>query len=259
MTCLNPTIIVDILFNKIANVTIHSSSIAYIQNLLQPYVMELEIIDTTHEILTWISENLSTKISNDITSEITKYLNIDNSVVIDLVVKRLILEILRYIKVVNDNIILPWDIKKSIIDNPELLNLLNNSDKTTPYSALSIPVEIVIGPQHYTYELNEELTYGLFLSSMIKEKDEISKCKFLIKIFGVVIDVNNMSGVNRFHNRNNMFRYSVIISDVNYNFDTPEFMRGFITGMQWMGINHRKFWTDLLDKSGNGKEIPITF
>jgi hypothetical protein len=40
--------------------------------------------------------------------------------------------------------------------------------------------------------------------------------------------------------------FSVKIGENQYIFDTPNFMQGFITGAMWTGVDHHKYWGNLI-------------
>ncbi|CAH6420037.1 Hypothetical protein HVR_LOCUS1076 [uncultured virus] len=152
---------------------------------------------------------------------------------------------------VNDMIILPWDIQGATGCDEELARMFGT--KCEPKTILTLPVDVVVGPQHYSHKLTEELTCGILLFGAAVG----DRRNFNISMFGTPFSPDYMLQQNRFSTGSET--YTVDVGGRNYTFNSVAFMQGISTGAQWMGIDHHTIWSNLLDHSQSEDGVPISF
>lgn len=232
-------------------INLHESTITYIQNLLTPFVNGLE---TTTNINDYIQQNFRNYFYAIIFNLGT---NPPKEEIIRIIIETMISQIIKgsTYDLSFEYMLFPWDLfrlTKNDYDLAKILHITGNVDTST--------LPVTINPTNiteHTYNLTFEFVVGLSLFS------NVLNTNFNIKIFDKSFQSDYIiNDENRFLNYI-LSEYSVIVNDKQYRFNTTDFMRGFSTGALWLGLDHHKYWNDLVmytyKKNGNQKIIPIDF
>ena len=257
---------------------IHPTSVAYIRSLLTPYAEAIENA-TAEEIMLWVPLAIPGKEGVDILKEFRERLDemammdgVDEADIAKGAIMRSLIKKLLGPHVADggpDYTILPWDIQFTIACYPDLCTMFGIKDDDH-----QLPVTVAIGPNKFAHMLTQEFTVGLLLFS----DPTIGNRDFNITLFGekftsdyiVPLPLNETAekevpfiyrgdkDVSRFALiEDNSDIYSVTMNNKSYKFHTPDFMHGFSTGALWSGVDHHKYWNnliehvDLFDENGN--------
>jgi len=237
----------------------HDSTIAYIQELLRPFVEAMEHATTSNQILDWLPMAFGNLVGGwlieVVEEEVRNITNINNvkSSVVNTLIETLVEMSSRNARSFNDYTVFPWDIIDGLTygsdTNKELGRILGIVGIRT------MPVTITVGLQDFTHDLTLEFVAGLLVFSLS------SNHEFNIRLLGYPVSQNWMlAGNNRFTDiRNkNLFTpafpgsytvpatYTVEVNNTIYAFTSTDFMRGFSTGAQWLGVNHHDYWKNLM-------------
>lgn len=249
-------------------ISLHPTSISYIQALITPYAQVLDTATTVDSIINWVPQALERLVyANSVINAIDElsrlksglregpeFLETAKRTVIDDLIRRMIRavnnDILFY---KGDNVILPWDIKESMFFDDTLAQKFGITKGDD-----NLPVDVTIENNVYTHQFNEELTMGLLLYSLVAQKP------IRIQIFGIPFSYDyylNPDG-NRYtklcHNARRS-EFSVIIGGITYCFITAHFMQGFATGAGWFGDDHRLYWSELISYEAGPSGIRVNF
>ena len=257
----------------------HPSTLTYIATLLTPYADSINMA-TVPQVLDWIPRAFPGELAKHALSEATKAdtkkkqeLKIDtdteevSKAVRTAVIEYIIAEITELSGNVAadhvDSTVLPWDAQTAIGYDTELSKMfgITATDK-------QLPVTITIDGQLFTHMLTREFAAGLLLFSA----PSVANHDFNITIFGQRWDPSyidqaakrNMWDIDlsRFEvGLKNGYQYELeVIGTVEpYWFNTTDFMQGFATGAQWLGVDHHHYWRRLVQHDPNGSETEITF
>jgi len=242
-------------------------SVSYIKELLQPFVLGLNNIETVEAIKAWTYTILTPELSKYAVSSIdTEIRNRDPEPVKIVLCARnaifqyLVAEIIELL-FANGTILLPWDIQTAIGSDPELSKIFGIlKDQKV------LPVTISIDGNQFKHLISLEFICGLsvmllshtagtkidiYMSDVLFSKDYVNVSKFISEY-----PSNYEMGQSPIHSRISDSNFSIIVDNTKYYFDTGDFVQGFATGASWLNVDHRQYWKDLRDRSQN---INITF
>ena len=148
----------------------------------------------------------------------------------------------------NDRHVLPWDIQSAIKENNQLRQMFGIQLENT-----TLPVIATVGGSQHTHMFSTDFTAGLLLFSYASNND------FHLMMFDAPFELHYIIEENRYHEEGASL-YSVHIGNKTFNFNNPDFMQGFATGALWVGADHRVYWDDLKQYTGDNENgTSITF
>lgn len=255
-----------------SNLHPHETTVAYVQILLLPYANTLEQGNSLQVISQWIPLALPGKLGKHAHQEFIKAVDITyygkniGSQILDpeipdndpellsiskyTVIEYLIAEIAELAGNIAKNaddgyIILPWDVLRGIGEDYELSKVFGIVPGMN-----KLPVSVTVGDNQITEEMSMDMTMGILLFSY----HTVGNVDFNVHMFGIRL----RPGLDQFNDNHTprTFRYywhggydhenfTVVVRRITYTFDTPEFMQEFVTGAQWAGVDHHKYWSDL--------------
>lgn len=136
------------------------------------------------------------------------------------------------------NKITPWDLIKY---RDEILTRIFNKSKNT------LNITIYVNDKSYNHLLSEEFVYGLLIVLNSFEEFRIFLDRVQINMDVFTTKYREFSG-----------KYSVKIQETEYEFMTPDFIHGVITGARWTNQDPHNIIIDLSEKSEKYK-IPLNF
>jgi hypothetical protein len=252
------------------SLVIHPTTIAYIQARLRPVDLALgtaleftspsseDLIQIVGELFPEFLENFEDSRdehhiviqSDDIRNSRTELQDIIKTGNMANLKSHLIKELVKWIlggaiylvteKTDHENTLLPWDVQM------HLGGLVDNEPTT-------LPVTVIINGVHNTHEMSLEFAMGLLLFS----DQGVGDYPINASIYDVPFTSNYIiQDPNRFHyeeeeeeGRGRAPGYVVTVGLHTYEFQTTNFMQGFVTGAIWAGVDHHKYWHDLIQFS----------
>lgn len=238
--------------------TLHPTTIALVQSILSPYAEEADQLEPVSKggVGSWLKNTF--QFINDYQSKVItdKIDRIENSANV------IITEILEYILDIGtipatdykDHVVLPWDIIETISADGQYKDTFNLEwiDK--------LPVEIKVDGETVTHMLSLDFTCGLLLFSIA------AKVNFNITILGVPFGKDYFTTTEGKRNRfeisdGELLDYTIVVSNVEYQFMNLEFVQGFMTGADWLSVDHHKYWSNFInyqkDLNYNGSRIVV--
>ncbi len=239
------------------DIELHPSVIAYIKLLLEPYAQAITGA-SSDAIINWIPLAFPGNIANGLMGEI-RDVNSHNFTGDrrERAIKRNIMDrLIHYLVTAGYRDMLrnintsmnPWNILNGILKDDDLRTLFQytpNMDK--------LPISVSINGTFYDFDMNMEQAMGLLLFGVT------SGFNFQIYVFGQILTPDlTSSDPGNFYNK-----FVVVVGNQSYGFKTPDFMQGFQTGADWMGVDHHRYWSNLRqitrNNTGGYTETPITF
>lgn len=258
---LTTTFIENISSELYPDLEIHPTTVAYIQTLLDPIVQVLNPVTDVDSILAWIPQAFTGEFGDEQVLTLTNLKETGATVdeIKQSFFKGLVAALVQpsgaYVEGhEGDDVILPWDVQVNLgagTDNGDDVAIIFGVQPEDR----ALPVTITIGTNSFTHMLTCEFTYGLLLFFAVAGQ------QFIVTMFGVPLTINN---IVRFALEDPEYRsnYTVEIGNMNHTFSTPEFMQGFATGAQWVGVDHHLYWKNLVHHTitdGAYTPINITF
>ncbi len=257
--------ITNLTINKTAK--FHTTSIAYVQKLLHPYAKSINEAIAIDSIIKWIpliasgglGEGAINVINKDIESYDIEHEDIEQEDInLEQRSKELAqiskINVIRYIieqiwdiceKISGD--IYPWDLNSKISENEDLANMFSITSENK-----TLPISVIINNVRFEHAVTEEFVSGLFLFSHVKG------LTFNTSMFEIPIEIDYLKSVQSKIKYDEKYSFSVKIAHVDYGFNTPDFMRGFVTGALWTRDHHRLYWSELLSHSINESNEHMT-
>lgn len=255
-------------------IIIHPTSVAYIQQLLTPYAEAIEP-SPIYVILEWIPGDLGNRLLERVTAILDKEAYVVKNTIISFIIEVILgaaIVVITDVIELGDSTVLPWDIQTVIGSDDDLSRMFATDDNNR------LPVTVTIGPNTFTHMLSEEFTMGLLLFS----DPAVGNVDFNITMFGTKFTSDYIVPLDReapaTHDgvvyRDNVYysrfiqgdfanAYSVSIANRLYTFDTTDFMQGLSTGALWAGVDHHRYWKDLVqhsaDENGDGVHTLLNF
>jgi hypothetical protein len=244
---------------------LHLSSIRYIQSIVTPFCNDVIRMRTINNINEWINRTLRGKLAECALREYKSGLEIlpeqttieeKVKVVMYIVIEYILVEIIQAAGYVTerarDIFIMPWDVKRGIMNDPELSQTLGIGSEIN-----ALPIKVITNGQSFTHVVTLEFVGGLLAFS----HPRVGNRDFHITMFDVPIDIyylfpKDPRKISRFLRSPGFFefsRYTIDIDGKKFFFNTKDFMHGFVTGALWANVDHSKYWTNFYD----GK-IPLT-
>lgn len=235
----------------------------YIATLLQPYV---EVIATTpiDRLAEWMTTVIPERLREEPLEKFDRYMRQQRT---EYEIKKKVVELIFYliidpttervrIRYDESNQILPWDVQDTI-RNERFLYLMFH----VPEGEDKLPVTVTIGGNQYTYMLGADFTAGLLIASKLKIQPVIPS--FDIVMFGALLDDEFLKYPEHIENSidyrrprytarypNTFSKYGVELGVqgeiMDYEFNSPEFIQGFITGCQWRHLDYHAYLSNLV-------------
>lgn len=226
MNALTETYIINLLDLINSNTKIHVTAIAYLQILLKPYGQALESAVTMESIIDWIPEVLPETLASLAFQQLDDNKSIEENKT--MIITYLLTEIMEDVQ--SGTEITPWNIQNKIINDEELSQIFDVE--------YDLPVVVTVGPNQFTHLVTEELTLGLLLFSSLYSGINI----YHLSMFNLsLIDLSfPLDG-----------KYTFIVDNKKYKFNTIEFLQGFITGALWLSIDYHKLNLLVIDDEDN--------
>ncbi len=239
---------------------LHSTTIAMIRSLLEPYAVAMEPapLDAVYnwlpqvfpvELAAYARSTADTEQNRLITTSLTVPSQLDlEHIAKNAIIEYFVAELLELggneASNKGSNIIIPWDVLKAIVKDLEFRTLFQYPENTTTLS-----VSAIINGQQVTYPMSRDLAAGIFLVS------NAFNVNFQMTMFGLELSSDMFPPVDEETAANFIFNVDVTINT--YGFDTPEFMQGIVTGTDWINlqnqsmvnqsiVNHHLFWSNLV-------------
>lgn len=240
---------------------LHNTSIGYIQWLFREHVGAITSCSDVTEIHAWINSKLIGDLARFTCAELTDKLAADieepkkATLMKKLLIEYLVTEVLGLAGDAStlDKCVLPWDILLIIVADREMAHLLHKeqiSPALDNESARVLPVNITIKGESYTHQLNLEFACGLILILSLMDND------ISITLFGIKFDMTYMinPATTRFAHDN---IYAITVKNMEYKFKSDSFVQGFVTGAEWLKVDHRNYWARLIMYNKDGKAMPL--
>lgn len=254
----------------------HTTTIVYIQTLLEPYVSAIKDINTNEGIVEWIPRAFSGELakhamSGRIRNNKNYVLNDDdpaliNAIKID-IIEYLVAELAEISGIsARDNlegyIILPWDVQGAISKDGDFSKMLGITEDQN-----QLMITVTIGANQFVHPMTIDLAMGLLLFS----DPSVGNVNYQLSLFGSpfapgfnqFMDPKDKDGNMKFRyiflsNEIPVHTYSVTVGGIIYGFNDVGFMQGISTGATWLGVDHHNYWSDLLLYQQD-KVIRLTF
>lgn len=258
-----------ILYKIHPEIQISESAVVYLQQLLAPYNDALESVPNVPVFIDWIPQVIPEVLAKYILSEVVKAIFKNNPEVEDFggnkpeYIQLAIRSFFEYLITIcldyssnlvigSDKIITPWDLQNVIVHDEELSKVFGLSNSNT------LPVNITIQNQIFTYDISLELLTGIYVFVLLQEQP------WQFFVFGqpFTIDFTNpdeyiLHATNTTHTQtDSALLYSIDIGDTKYTFDTPEFIQGILTASQWFNVDPHQYAKNLI--SLDGEDPPFT-
>ncbi|CAH6419783.1 Hypothetical protein HVR_LOCUS862 [uncultured virus] len=213
----------------------------YIRSLILPYIEALDAAATIDQILDWIYQVFPVEIFNKLLKDIQNIETIKRTDKLDAAKTLIVLELIGILTrgtYENEELfirnfmtgfdITPWMISKY---RTELAQRLFG-----PASSV-LPITVTVNGNSLEHEVNEEFAAGLvsvFSSPEWVPNTTQNNVKFMnIELQERYTFNINLSQDNKKRNPN----YTVTIDLIDYVFDTPDFMQGVLTAIDWLGLD----------------------
>jgi hypothetical protein len=186
---------------------------------------------------TWLTNNLNRYAYKDVYAGRTLGANTTIKRLID----RIIAKATRDATAADDSSVTPWDIQNALIEN------LNQIEKTD---------EIEVNMMGYKFKVGQEFIGGILVFRQISQTDINITIENIPIADDYLTDRNTKMGTtiginygSRFLDNNvkERTKYGITAGGIRWRFNDPKFMQGFITGAQWKGVDHRKYWSNLTE------------
>lgn len=218
---------------------LHQSAINYIVFYVTGYQEILMSTDNINDILNWSQQVFPETVVIDILEQVPKVLGDNvNSQIINQKERIISLFISYIIKLSNSKYeLLPWDLQTSIIINDKKLK----ESLVLPDTNI-IPIIVVINNATFTHFITEETLAGILLISSVSSTD------FNVICFDSTFDMNYFTNINEkfLLKDDNKKKYKITIDNVQYAFDTLDFIKGIKTGCEWIDKDHKNYWSNFL-------------
>jgi len=259
--------LVDDAVRGYTNIQYHSTTIAYIVELVKPVANALETLNTVPNINQWILATFTGDLLQNMTNTLANEHNLVVEQVITIILQALIHELMkpRFFEEnrLLDLTVLPWDIQGNINNIPSLTALYGTQTNT-------LPVTISLNNRQFVHLLSMEFTCGLLLFlytshvdiniSMFNEEFGSDYYEHMDSRFNFISEQEAEEEENTDMPDG---KYTVTVAEDVYTFNTPEFMQGFVTGALWSNVDHHAYWSKLLlhniDAEDNHTEQELTF
>lgn len=256
------------------DMTLHPTTSAYATALVRPYAEPLENAQIDG-IKLWLPQALPGELAKHANAEMTKAITkktaelnaaaaaakgvelleeeeqynetapevaaVGKEAVIEYIVAEIFELAGNYVRERYSTVIWPWDVQAAVGADEELDKMLGVTKDRN-----QLPVVVTVGPQKFTHNVTLEFVAGLvlFLDKSVGNHD------FPLTLFDVPLAPATVPLTpeqdERFEFREDLNQaFSVVVKDMKYGFDTPDFMQGFATGAQWTKVDHHTYWKDL--------------
>lgn len=243
-------------FNNNNNLIWDQTSIAYILNLVIPYGLASEPATDIESIVEWIPTTFLDNLANELLWALNdEKLDLDGAkiTVIETLIKLIYDTIIRKLENNNLKTILPWDIQYILANDPEFADAFGLGSE---YNTL--PVGMVFGPDVFVHNVTEEFITGLVIFS------SASDFNFPIYMYGKELNPDVFINTDRYiYTGNITTNFTINIKNTIYEFDSCQFLKGFVTCSSWAGLNHIYYWTKFMyyeeTESGTITQQEVTF
>jgi len=233
---------------------LHNISVVYICSLLEPYVQILGPMDHVNSVLEWLGSILTGDLKDSVFTLVNKMLKeIANTREIyqdsdfvrqikEYIIQILVAEILELPDTdpSKTDLILPWAIRRRIALDPPLSKMFGISGDRH-----QLPIHVTVCDSSLErstrYMVSEEFACGLLLFLTT------GAGKFTVRMFNKVVSPEFMLDDNPFIKKDPTIKwgYSIDVAKSTYNFNTLNFLGGFIAVASWSGVDKHKYWGNL--------------
>ncbi len=226
-----------------------AATIVYLELLLRGYNEALAGVTDTDAITNWIPQVFSGTLSTILVEAVSKSTN-GISALFETLISEIMQTAISLALVSQDNTIHPWDIQTAIGNDDNLSTAFQITKEQN-----TLPVTIILNGTSFDHEVSYEFVMGFLLYTNIHKLD----WQITVLEQPIVVNWEPNTLEYQLHRRleSSQFHYKITIDNIQYFFNTPEFMRGFQTGSLWNNDSLIQ-WSDLtgLDE---GKPIALTF
>jgi len=222
---------------ELTNGSLSSSGLQYLVSLLQPYVDEINKAETVDQIRDWLPKVFGAQWYQNFIKD-HKVLLMNNNVQVakgaitkyflDSIIEEMNIHLLNY----TTKYLFPWDVRALLLDSREynVVKLFGLSPFTN-----TIPVTIMINGQSQNYELSQDFIIGL-----------LTVGDFEIYINGVLLsDEDKNYLISQYKIADDKApHYSARLNGQLTHFQTKDFLRGYMSGLSWRGLNYNEYVKD---------------
>jgi hypothetical protein len=107
-----------------------------------------------------------------------------------------------------------------------------------------LPISVMFEANSYQHLLTEDFTYGLLVGLSVCDNSD--QPKFVVNLLGVNFDKTEIQKELELR-RKSKHKYQVLIGEIEFPFNTPDFIQGVSTAAQWHNVDPHQIVTNLKD------------